>query len=91
MVDALAGVDGLVFNEYGGDFMVNLYYNLRRGRLFAELASGKQWSCASIRTRPSRPRLADEAGRSRRRSCHRIGHSMRLCSRGTGMSRLLPV
>ena len=36
IVDALAGVEGLVFNEYESDFFVALFYNLREGSLFNE-------------------------------------------------------
>ena len=38
IVDALADVNGLVFNEYESDFFVALFYNLREGSLFSEPA-----------------------------------------------------
>ena len=37
LLDAVADVDGLVFNRYESDFVVDLYYNLREGALFADL------------------------------------------------------
>ena len=38
LIDAVAGVEGLIFNKYAYDFFVALFYNLRPGRLFEQPA-----------------------------------------------------